>query len=427
MFKAFKKKKDDSFVSELDHFHSIVKVEETKIRENLDAQLQANKEQHSEFTVVVDTLVNKLAYLSARMQIVESILASRADSKPVSLSDEHKLSGDMLLLESKLTLVDKLEISAEQLAKSNNTYDLEEGLYTWTGPDVANVIDLPIKRNKPKPLNISVISSVLPGLLNSMKLYVNEQPLPYKLKPQDHGTLVISKLPKDANCQNTQLKIVVDNTYIPNGLGTSSDERKLGLALKPYQCWLKFFTMADEIRFAPLASIIIPAYNNFELTQRAIESIRQSSNSASYEIVLIDDCSTDQVAEIEHIISDLVVVRNESNLQFLRSCNKAASMCTGQFFVFLNNDTEVRDRWLDELLLPFYDTENVGITGSMLITGDGLLQEAGGIVWASGKPANVGSGDNPKRPEYNYRRDVDYLSGASLCISRDVWEASRGI
>ena len=184
--------------------------------------------------------------------------------------------------------------------------------------------------------------------------------------------------------------------------------------------------MVEEISFAPLASIIIPAYNNFELTQRAIESVRQSCNSASYEIVLIDDCSTDRVAEIEQIIPDLVVVRNESNLQFLKSCNKAASICTGQFLVFLNNDTEVRDRWLDELLLPFYDTENVGLTGSMLINSDGGLQEAGGIVWASGKPANVGSGDNPKRPEYNYRRDVDYLSGASLCISRAVWDEVGG-
>ncbi len=184
--------------------------------------------------------------------------------------------------------------------------------------------------------------------------------------------------------------------------------------------------MANEIRFPPLASIIIPAYNNFELTQRTIQSVKQSSNSASYEIVLVDDCSTDRVAEIEQIFSDLVVVRNESNLQFLKSCNKAASFCTGRFFVFLNNDTEVRDRWLDELLLPFYDSENIGLTGSMLINSDGSLQEAGGIVWANGKPANVGSGDNPKRPEYNYRRDVDYLSGASLCIPGKVWGAVGG-
>ena len=230
MFKAFKKKKDDSYVSELDHFHSIVKVEEIKIRENLDAQLKANKEQHSELTVVVDTLVNKLAYLTARMQIVESVLASRGESKPVSLSNEHKLSGDMLL-ESKVTLVDKLEISAEQLSKCSNTYDLEEGRYTWTGPEVVNVIDLPIKRNKAKPLNILITSTVLPGLLNSMKLYVNEQPLTYKLRAQGNGALVTSKLPRDTDCLSTQLKIEIDNTYIPHGLGTSSDERKLGLAL----------------------------------------------------------------------------------------------------------------------------------------------------------------------------------------------------
>ncbi len=231
MFNAFKKKKNDSLLSELEHYQSIVKVEESKIREHLDAQIKANKGQHSELTVVVDTLVNSLASLSARMQIVESVLVSRGESKPVNLSDEDKLSGNMQLLENKLTLVDKLEISAEQLAKCNNTYDLEEGMYTWTGPEVTNVIDLPVKRTKAKSLTVDIANTVLPGLLNSLKLYVNEQPLTYKLRVQDHGALLTSKLPKDTRCTGTQIKIVIDNTYIPKGLGTSSDERKLGLAL----------------------------------------------------------------------------------------------------------------------------------------------------------------------------------------------------
>jgi len=231
MFKAFKKKMNGSMVSELEHFQSIVKTEESKIRDHLDAQIKANNGQHSELSVVVDTLVNNLASLSARMQIVESVLVSRSESKPVSLSDESKLSGNMQLLENKLTLVDKLEITVEQLAGFSNTYDIEEGQYIWTGPEVTNVFDLPVKRNKAKSLTVDIANTVIPGLLDTLKIYVNEQPLKYKLKVQDHGVLLTSKLPKDTDCTGTQLKLEIDNTYIPKGLGTSSDERKLGLAL----------------------------------------------------------------------------------------------------------------------------------------------------------------------------------------------------
>lgn len=176
----------------------------------------------------------------------------------------------------------------------------------------------------------------------------------------------------------------------------------------------------------PLVSIIIPAYNKFELTYHCIASLILAHNTVPFEVILADDCSDDETAEAENYIENLRVSRNDENLMFLRNCNKAAEICRGEYIIFLNNDTEVTSYWLDELISVISSDKQCGLVGSKLLNENGSLQEAGGIVWSSCKPWNVGSGDNPNKPEYNYVRHVDYLSGAALCIRKDVWLKVEG-
>ncbi len=172
----------------------------------------------------------------------------------------------------------------------------------------------------------------------------------------------------------------------------------------------------------PKVSIIVPAYNNFELTYHCIASIAFAYNKTSYEVILADDCSTDKTASAEEIIGNLVISRNSENLLFLRNCNKASELARGEYIVFLNNDTEVTSYWLDELVaIPDSDPQ-CGMTGSKLLNEDGSLQEAGGIVWGDGNPWNVGRNGNAIAPEFSYVRHVDYLTGAAMCIRKDLWE-----
>lgn len=172
----------------------------------------------------------------------------------------------------------------------------------------------------------------------------------------------------------------------------------------------------------PKVSIIIPAYDKFELTYHCIASVILAFNNTTYEVILADDCSTDKTAQAEDVISNLVVSRNTENLRFLRSCNKASKIAKGDYLVFLNNDTEVKSFWLDELIFQHEADSEVGITGSKLLNLDGTLQEAGGIVWGNGEPWNAGRDGNPYDPSWNYVRQVDYVTGAALCIKRSVWE-----
>ncbi len=196
--------------------------------------------------------------------------------------------------------------------------------------------------------------------------------------------------------------------------------------VKAHEGMKKFTPFALPEVSEPKVSIIVPAYNKFALTYRCIASIALAYNKTSFEVILADDCSTDDTANAENIIENLVISRNEENLRFLKSCNKASKLARGKYIVFLNNDTEVTSGWLDELIYQHEKDNSIALTGSKLVNEDGTLQEAGGIVWGNGEPWNAGRNDNPDAPEWNYVRDVDYLTGAAMCVVRSVWEQVEG-
>ena len=176
----------------------------------------------------------------------------------------------------------------------------------------------------------------------------------------------------------------------------------------------------------PKVSIIIPVYNQIHYTYACLVSILENTESFDYEIIIADDVSTDATKEIDKFVSGLVIARNESNQGFLKNCNNAAKKARGEYIFFLNNDTTVEKDWLPPLIRLLESDENIGMVGSKLIYPDGRLQEAGGIIWSDGSGWNYGRCDDPNKPEYNYVRDVDYISGAAIMLSRKLWEDIGG-
>lgn len=176
----------------------------------------------------------------------------------------------------------------------------------------------------------------------------------------------------------------------------------------------------------PTVSIVIPVYNQFEYTYRCVESILKNSGNVRYEIIIANDCSTDLTTKIESILPGVICVTNEQNLRFLRNCNNAAKRAKGKYILFLNNDTQVLEDWLSPLVSLIESAPDVGMVGSKLIYPDGRLQEAGGILWRDGSAWNFGNGQNPALPEFNYVKQVDYISGAAIMLSRSLWEEIGG-
>ncbi len=186
----------------------------------------------------------------------------------------------------------------------------------------------------------------------------------------------------------------------------------------------------ERISFAvskdPRVSIVIPVYDQFCYTYNCLRAIHAHSGDVEYEVIVADDGSTDQVRELDKIVSGITVLHNEKNLKFLLNCNRAAEYAKGEFLVFLNNDTQVQPGWLEPLVKLMDEDERIGMTGAKLIYPDGYLQEAGGILWKDGSAWNFGHRKDPEDPEYNYVKEVDYISGAAIMIRSSLWKEIGG-
>ena len=180
------------------------------------------------------------------------------------------------------------------------------------------------------------------------------------------------------------------------------------------------FSCSDK----PIASVIIPVFNNTKDTLACLESLTQQSLN-DFEVIVVDDGSTIDMSDLG-LVKGIQLIKNRQNLGYLHSANKGASLAKGQFIVQLNNDTIVSHGWLKALLAPLQEDASIGLAGSQMLSKDGLLQEAGGIIFADGSGYNYGRTDNPDNDLYNFVRDCDYCSGASIALPANVWNSLGG-
>ena len=191
-------------------------------------------------------------------------------------------------------------------------------------------------------------------------------------------------------------------------------------------CYLKYGEIKLKKCKKPKVSIIIPVYNQVEFTYKCLLSISKYTDDVDYEVILADDVSLDGTRCIESYVENLIKVRNDKNLKFLLNCNNAAKIAQGEYIFFLNNDTEVTKNWLSSLVDLIESDDTIGMVGSKLIFPDGVLQEAGGIIYSDGTGCNYGKFDDASKAQYNYVRDVDYISGAAIMLSKKLWKEIGG-
>ncbi|MDH4264510.1 MAG: glycosyltransferase family 2 protein, partial [Deltaproteobacteria bacterium] len=174
----------------------------------------------------------------------------------------------------------------------------------------------------------------------------------------------------------------------------------------------------------PVVSVIIPVWNKWEYTYNCLCSLLKYTDKVPYEIIIVNNASDDETPQMLAKVRNIWVINNETNFGFTEACNIGAKASTGEFLLFLNNDTEVRKGWLSAMINLAKIDKSIGLIGGKLIYPDGKLQEAGGIVWND--PENLafiyGKYDDPNKWEYNFVKEVDYCSGACILVRKDLFK-----
>jgi GT2 family glycosyltransferase/glycosyltransferase involved in cell wall biosynthesis len=175
------------------------------------------------------------------------------------------------------------------------------------------------------------------------------------------------------------------------------------------------------------SSIVIPVFNKAEFTLHCLHSLLKEIDLRETEVIVVENASTDDTPDMLSKFKDVIhVIRNEENRGFVDACNQGAAAARGAFLVFLNNDTEVLPGWLRSLEETVQDNPATGAVGSLLLYPDGSIQEAGAIIWNNGEAQHYGWSASPDDRQFNFAREVDYCSAASLLIRRELFEQLGG-
>ncbi len=209
----------------------------------------------------------------------------------------------------------------------------------------------------------------------------------------------------------------------------AADSFKAGYDYSAKKKFTAFLQSNNSLRFPketqPVISIILVFYNQAHLSLLCLQSILEHAD-VPYELVIVDNNSTDASGELLARLEHAKVVRNSDNVGFVKAVNQGAQQCAGEYLLLLNNDALLEPNALSSALAVFKQEPATGAVGAMIKMLDGNLQEAGCIIWNDGACLGYGRGASPLLPEFRFRREVDYCSGAFLLFTRQLYDELGG-
>lgn len=377
---------------EIEQLNDQIRLENEK-QEELVLQLKSKDTSLDELNRAVHELNTQISQLNEELNCKESEILSK---EIVFSSKENELSTALQNKDGHINLLLERERILDNILNSHG-WRLLNKYY--------KVRDKIVPQGTKRRVLLKLTAKTLkhPKLMLSKVNKSNFKKLKYYLKSEDPNRLA-SRI----------------DAYVERHEEVSVQQELQIYAVEDYKV-LKF-----EKQDQPLVSIIIPVYNQWDYTYACLVSILENTSNIPYEIVIADDMSTDETTNIQSYVENVAVVRDGINRGFLLNCNNAAKVARGKFLFFLNNDTNVQQNWLSSLLELIEADSSIGMAGSKLVYPDGRQQEAGGIIWDDASGWNYGRLDDPGKPEYNYVKDVDYISGAAILVRKDLWDLLEG-
>jgi GT2 family glycosyltransferase len=182
----------------------------------------------------------------------------------------------------------------------------------------------------------------------------------------------------------------------------------------------------ERVATVPLISLITINYNQAAVTCELLESTRRLKYPR-FEIIVVDNASVEDPTERirQGNYPNVKVVVSPENLGFSGGNNLGMQHAKGDYFFFLNNDTEVTPDLLDQLLAPFEADPAIGITCPKIRFYDHptIIQYAGyyPLNRYTGRTWSIGLGETD-RGQHDQSGPTAFAHGAAMMVSRRAVE-----
>lgn len=183
-------------------------------------------------------------------------------------------------------------------------------------------------------------------------------------------------------------------------------------------------------RQSGLVSIIVPIYNQPELTAACIASVYQHTANGHFQLVLVDNGSDfgtqTLLQDLARKHPNVLLLRNAENLNFAHGCNLGYAASNGSIVVFLNNDTTVTSGWLPPLVEALRRPDVAAVQPKLLYP-DGTIQCIG-VVFSEHSPLGypIYAGMQPQPPWVDSSRSFQAVTGACMAVHAKDFAQLRG-
>ena len=173
-------------------------------------------------------------------------------------------------------------------------------------------------------------------------------------------------------------------------------------------------------------SIVVPTLNCLSLTRQLLTSFEDTKPTISYEVIIIDNASTDGTREFLGTLKKpyRVVFRDEC-YSYGANNNLGAEMANGELLVLLNNDLILTQNWLEPMLKLIESFDNIGCVGNIQLRPEtGLIDHAGIAFNLDGVPFHIHK-NRKKLPSPRYR-ECNAVTGACIVIKKEIFKKIGG-
>jgi GT2 family glycosyltransferase len=193
-------------------------------------------------------------------------------------------------------------------------------------------------------------------------------------------------------------------------------------------------------------SIIIPSCNTKKLLQDCLVSVFKQTKNISFEVMVIDNASKynikNQISKIKNTYqkSNIILIQNKQNLGYAKANNQALRQAQGDYILFLNSDTVILNKAIENSLSFMEKERKVDILGCQLLNKNKTIQPSGGffpqlsqifywMFFIDELPLLkrvIKPYQQSQKKFYKKTRELDWATGAFLLVKKRVVKKIKG-